>query len=134
MSCCGRSVDQFETARDFRAWAFQIARYEVLKDRTKRKRKCLCFSDALVDELALQAPQLCNDQQRSHGRTCAVVLRSLPPGIAKLLSQRYSSLATCESIAKAIGRPVSWVYNALRRIRQELLDCMARHAKTRREP
>ena len=52
----------------------------------------------------------------------------------EVLSQRYSSLATCESIAKAIGRPVSWVYNSLRRIRQELLDCMARYAKIRGEP
>ena len=54
---------QFETARGFRPWAFQIARYEVMKYRTKRKRKCLCFSDALVDELALEATQLRTDQQ-----------------------------------------------------------------------
>ena len=123
---------QFETVRDFRAWAFQIARYKVLEHRAQRKRKCLCFSDALVDELALQAPHYAKvDNDLIDGlRRCVAQLAARD---RELLSQRYSSLTSCESIAKAIGRPVRWVYNGLSRIRRELLDCMARYANTWRE-
>jgi RNA polymerase sigma-70 factor, ECF subfamily len=123
---------QFDAARDFRAWAFQIARYKLLKYRERRKRKCLLFSDALVDQLALQAPDYTkNDDDLMDGlRHCVAQLAASD---RDLLSQRYSLMATCEAIAKAIGRPVRWVYNALNRIRQELFDCMARHANTRSE-
>ena len=124
--------DQFEAVKDFRAWAFQIARYKVLQHRSQRKRKCPCFSDALVDELALQAPHYAtadNDLMDGLDRCIAqLVARD-----RELLRQRYSSMASCESIAKAIGRPVRWVYKALNRIRQELLDCMAQYTNPRIE-
>jgi RNA polymerase sigma-70 factor, ECF subfamily len=124
---------QFDVARDFRPWAFQVARYEVLKYRTKRKRKCLCFSDALVDELALQAPAYAavDDDFIEDMRRCVA---QLPATDREVLNRRYSSEAPCESIAEAVGRPVRWVYKALSRIRRELLDCMARHTNARREP
>jgi RNA polymerase sigma-70 factor, ECF subfamily len=125
--------NRFETGRDFRPWAFQVARYEVLKYRTKRRTKCLCFSDALVDELALEA----NDYPPSNNDSIDEMRRCIDQLAARdreVLSQRYSSMVTCENIATACGRPVTWVYNALRRIRQELLACMARYASVRRGP
>jgi RNA polymerase sigma-70 factor, ECF subfamily len=124
---------QFDTTKDFRAWAFQFARNKLMQHRDQRKRKCVCFSDAMVDELALQAPQyLQADSDLVHGlRRCVA---ELTVSDRRLLSQRYSPLATCESIAKAVGHPVTWVYNSLRRIRRELLDCISRHGTSRREP
>ena len=123
---------EFDTARDFRAWAFQIARYKLLKYQAKRKRKFVSFSDALVDQLAIQAPDYTKaDNDLMDGlRHCVAQLAASDH---ELLSQRYSLMTTCETIAKAIGRPVRWVYNALNRIRQELHDCMAQYANTRRE-
>ena len=124
--------NQFDPATDFRAWAFQIARYKLMEHRARRGPKCLCFSDALIDELGVQALQ------------CAVVDNELMDGLRRciaelaardreLLSRRYSSPTTCAGIAEQIGRTVTWVYNALRRIRRELLDCVARYAGTGRE-
>jgi RNA polymerase sigma-70 factor, ECF subfamily len=133
MLFCGGKRRQFETGRGFRPWAFQIARYEVLKYRAKRKRGCLCFSDALVDELAIAAgnyPSL-NDDSLDEMRRC---VEQLAARDREVLSHRYSSMEPCENIAKVVGRPVTWVYNALRRIRKELLDCMARYVNVRREP
>ena len=123
---------QFETGTNFRAWAFQIARYKLLQHQAQRERKCLCFSDALVDELSLQALSCDepNDDLVGDLRRC---LADLAPKDRDLIVQRYSSLATCESIARAIGRPVRWVYKALSRVRRELLDCIARYSTTRRE-
>jgi RNA polymerase sigma-70 factor, ECF subfamily len=125
--------EQFEAGRDFRAWAFQFARNKLLQHRDQHKRKCVCFSAVLIDELAIQAPQYANaDNDLIDGlRRCIAELAAWD---RDLLSQRYTSLATCESIAKAIGRPVRWVYKALSRIRRELLECMTRCANTWREP
>jgi RNA polymerase sigma-70 factor, ECF subfamily len=123
---------RFEMGTDFRAWAFQIARYELSEHRAKRKRSGLCFSDALVDELAIHVPRYthADEDLMDDLRRCVAQLAARD---RELLDQRYSSRATCDSIAKAISRPVRWVHNALSRIRQELRDCITRNAHARRE-
>jgi RNA polymerase sigma-70 factor, ECF subfamily len=119
--------------RDFRAWAFQIARYKVLEHRAQRKRKGLSFSDALVDELALQSPRYAdpNSELMAELERC---VEQLTAKDQELLHHRYSLLTDCENIAKAFGRPVRWVYNSLSRIRRELFDCAIRHVNLWRGP
>lgn len=125
--------DQFDMSRDFRAWAFQFARNKLLQHRDQRRRKCACFSETLVDELALHAPRYANADNEliDDLRRC---IAELTAGDRELLCQRYSSSESCDSIATSFGRPVRWVYKALSRIRRELLECMARHAEAWREP
>jgi RNA polymerase sigma-70 factor (ECF subfamily) len=124
---------EFDLSREFRPWAFQIARYEVLKYRTKSQRKCICFSDAFVDELALQAPDYAaiDADLIEEMRRCVA---QLPARDREILGRRYTSLASCDAIAETVGRPVRWVYKALSRIRAELLDCVARHSEARSKP
>lgn len=123
---------QFETGRDFRPWAFQVARHKVSEHRAQHKRGCIRFSDVLIDELALQSPQCAkvDSNLTDDLRRCVA---QLPTRDRELLDQRYSSLASCESIAEAVGRPIRWVYNSLNRIRQELMDCMAQHTNAWRD-
>jgi len=124
--------DQFIGGTDFRAWAFQIARYKLLQHQSRNKRQGLSFSESMVDELALQAAVSLNTDEDPIGelRKC---LAKLPPKDRALILQRYAPLATCESIAAAIGRPIRWVYKSLSRIRRELLDCIAKYSTTRRD-
>ncbi len=124
--------EQFLCGTDFRAWAFQIARYKLLQHQTRNKRQGISFSESMVDELALQAAGCfdADDDPIGELRQC---LAKLPPKDRELILQRYAPLATCESIAAAIGRPIRWVYKSLSRIRRELLDCIARYSTTRRE-
>ena len=123
--------EQFESGTDFRAWAFQIARYKLLQHHTQNKRQGLSFSESLVDELAIQASSCLtvDDDPIGELRQC---LAKLPPKDRELILQRYAPLATCESIAAAVGRPFRWVYRSLSRIRRELIDCVTRYSTTRR--
>jgi RNA polymerase sigma-70 factor (ECF subfamily) len=122
--------EQFKRQTNFLAWAFQIARYKLL-EQLQRKQKSVCFSDAFIDELAVQASHCVETSELlDELHRC---LTRLPPADYALVSQRYSTQATCEKIADAIGRPVRWVYKALARIREELLDCIAHSSDTRRD-
>jgi RNA polymerase sigma-70 factor, ECF subfamily len=123
---------QFDSGRDFRPWAFQIARHKISEHRAQHKRSCVRFSDALIDELALQSPQCAkvDSDLTDDLRRC---IAQLPARDRELLNQRYSLASSCERIAEAVGRPIRWVYNALNRIRQELMDCVAQHTSAWRD-
>jgi RNA polymerase sigma-70 factor, ECF subfamily len=119
---------EFEAGRAFRPWAFQIARYKIAEHRAQHQRKGISFSDALIDELTLQAPPCAeiDSDLKDDLRRCVARLAARD---RDLLNQRYSALASCEMIAKAMGRPVRWVYNTLNRVRQELMDCMGQYTE-----
>lgn len=123
---------QFDASKEFRPWAFQIARYKVLEHRAQRKRKCVSLSDAVVEELAQKIPQYAEvgGELMEDLRRCIARLAARD---RELLNQRYSASASCDSVAKTFGRPVAWVYKALNRIRQELMDCIVQHQDGRRE-
>ncbi len=116
---------QFQIGTNFRAWAFQIARYKLLQHQAQRQRAGVCFSDALVDELALEMSGSENalEELIDELRRCVALL---PAKDRELIGRRYAPRATCYSVAQALGRPVRWVYKAVSRIRKALLECILR--------
>ena len=123
---------QFQMGTNFRAWAFQIAQYKLLQKQVQRRRVCVCFSEALVDELVLQASH-CDDtfdELIDDLRSC---IAALSPQDRDLIVKRYGPHATCEGIALAIGRPVRWVYKAVNRIRKTLLECILQRTEGRED-
>jgi RNA polymerase sigma-70 factor (ECF subfamily) len=120
---------QFDRDLEFRPWAFQIARYKVSEYRVQHKRKGICFSDSLIDELALQAPQFADVESELSVKLIGC-LAQLTARDREILDQRYAMLTSCETIADTLGRPVRWVYNALNRIRRELFECVTRDSNT----
>ena len=124
--------DELEAIDNLRAWIFQIVRYKVLEYRTRHKRKCVPFSNDLLEQLASHAPQhvTMNDDLIHELRRCVAQLSAKDRNI---LNQRYSKLISCENIADVTGRPIRWVYNTLNRIRQNLLDCVTRQVRERNE-
>ncbi len=117
--------EQFRIDSNFRAWAFQIARYKVLQHAAHRAKACVRFSDVLVDELAAEADRRQGelDSMASRLHDC---LNALSAGDRDLIRKRYSPRATGESVAAELGRPVRWVYRAVSRIRKLLFDCVNR--------
>ena len=49
-----QKAGEYDHNGHFQAWAFKIARYQVMKHTTKRKRSKICFSNDIVENVAAE--------------------------------------------------------------------------------
>ena len=96
-----RHSDQYALGTNFTAWAYSIAHYQVLTYRKHHARSRLCFSDALVEQLASSPVEVNQPPGQRRG------LRGL---VAKL-SEQDRLLVDCgragrtvQSVAEKVGR------------------------------
>lgn len=115
----------FRPEGDFRAWAFGIARYEVLAWRRDKGRDRLVLDDDIVEQLAEETaedePRL--QEQRVALETC---LKKMDVAQRELLIRAYEAGASIQLVARQSGRTVAGFYQWLHRIRRLLLDCIKR--------
>ena len=123
--------DQFQPGTNFRAWAFQIARYKLQQRRARHRRESVGFSDALTELLSLDmaGQDQTFDDLILDLRDC---MAKLSPLDRELIGNRYGPDGDCGRVAQSVGRPVRWVYKALNRIRKTLLDCIVDRAESRK--
>ena len=114
---------KFESAQDFKRWAFGVARLEVLKFLQNRRRDRHVFNDELVNRLADEAVVMeqrhCT--QREALETC---LQKLPPVQRELVLGAYAKDTRMDDLAAQRGQTAMSLYKALHRIRQALLECV----------
>lgn len=117
--------DTFREDGDFRAWAFGVARYEVLAWLRDKGRDRLVLDEEVVvklaDESAADEPRL--EQQREALEHC---MGKVPAGQRALLMRAYQPDARIQEVARGSGRSVAGFYQWLHRMRRMLLDCMRR--------
>jgi RNA polymerase sigma-70 factor (ECF subfamily) len=120
-----QKFDEFEPGSNFLAWAMSVARFQVQHFRRQKKHNVLHFSDSFQDLLAAdtvaESARLGDLQQLLAG-----CVQKLPQADRDLFALRYSTQATTTSLADRLGRPASTIYNAVRRIRRALADCVKR--------
>ncbi len=118
--------DRFEAGSNFGAWAFQIARYEVMRQRNRTKRlRRMIFSDELLQLLAdadADAPEDPN------ARLAALdhCLDKLSETQRKLVHARYTPGCSLEKHAMETGRSPGSLRMALLRVRDALKDCVTK--------
>jgi RNA polymerase sigma-70 factor (ECF subfamily) len=115
--------DRFELGSNFIAWAFQIARYEVhrQRDRTKRFSR-IVFSEKIVSLLAeMDAPDDSEDELMTALDGC---LNKLTDTQRKLVKERYTPGHSLEQHATDTGRSAGSLRIALLRIRETLKSCI----------
>lgn len=117
----------FVPGTNFRAWAFAIARFEVLNHRKKQARDArLRFSDELesiiADDDALPAGSLLSMQDSL--RHCLMKMRDKD---RQLLMHRYASSGTLLEFADQSGRSSGGLKVTLHRLRNALSECINRH-------
>jgi RNA polymerase sigma-70 factor (ECF subfamily) len=120
-----QKFDQFDSARDFRKWAFGVARYEALKYLRDRARDRHVFDDTLVQRLAEDAAAA--DQKHEAQREALdQCLRKLPAAQREIVLAAYTKGARMDSLAAGRGQTAMSLYKMLHRIRQALLECVRR--------
>ena len=116
---------EFREGGDFRAWAFGVARYEVLAWLRDRGRDRMVLDEEVVAKLAEETaehePVL--EEQRVALERC---LEKVAPEQRGLLMEAYQSGARIQKVAAESGRTVAGFYQWLHRMRRLLLDCVQR--------
>ncbi|WP_237226177.1 sigma-70 family RNA polymerase sigma factor [Rubinisphaera sp. JC750] len=118
----------FELGTNFKAWAFAIARFEVLNYRKQQARDArLVFGPDLEQTIANEIEQKTFLEERQEAlRAC---MKDLRPRDRELLTQRYANSATLEDYAQEVGRSVNGLKVTLHRLRSALLECMKRRLR-----
>jgi RNA polymerase sigma-70 factor, ECF subfamily len=116
---------RFELGTNFVAWSFQIANFEVLKYRDKKRSNRLVFSGELLEVIAQESEEQEDDLdlRRAALQEC---LRSLRAADRELIQQRYQPGNTGEGVARQLDRPINSVYQSIGRIRKTLFECINR--------
>ena len=116
---------EFDATRDFRKWAFGVARYEALGFLRDRVRDRHVFDDALVNKLADDASAA---EQRHEGQREALeaCLQKLPEPQRALVLTAYAKGTRMDELAVQRGQTAMSLYKLLHRIRQTLLECVRR--------
>lgn len=125
--------DDFALGTNFKAWAFSVARYEVLNYRKRQARDArLVFSEELEETFAeeLSARNDGAEQQHQALKRC---LEKLRPQDRELLMHRYAKAGTLSEFAAQAGRSVGGLKVTLHRLRNALLECMQRQSNAREE-
>jgi len=117
--------DHFEPGTNFFAWSCQIAKYEVLKYRDRRRRDRHLFSDEFVRQVASDSLEQ-TDEMEQRRESLVACLEKLRPGDRELIKQRYAPGESGKSVAELLDRPANSVYQSLSRIRRTLLECINR--------
>jgi RNA polymerase sigma-70 factor (ECF subfamily) len=117
--------DTFEEGGDFRAWAFGVARFEVLAWMRDRGRDRLVLDEEAVARIAEEAsadePRL--QRQREALEQC---MQKVPAAQRGLLMLAYQEDASIQEVARQSGRSTAGFYQWLHRMRRLLLDCIRR--------
>ena len=116
---------EFDAARDFRKWAFGVARYEVLAYLRDQARDRHVFDDELMSRLADETvrAERRHEIQREALEAC---LQKLPETRRSLVLAAYAKGTRMDELAAQRGQTAMSLYKLLHRIRQVLLDCVRR--------
>src|SRR5450432_386076 len=116
---------EFDATRDFRRWAFGVARVEVLKFRRDKVRDRHVFDDELVGKLA-EAAATAGSRHEAQREALDACLQKLSGSQRALVLAAYAKGTRMDELAAQRGQTVMSLYKLLQRIRQALLECVQR--------
>jgi RNA polymerase sigma-70 factor, ECF subfamily len=120
-----RKFGELASEDDFRAWAFTVARYEVLAWRRDKARDRLVFDDDTLQRIAEKSSSLADhlDARREALEHC---LAKLPDDQRELVRRAYAPETRMDQLARQLGRTAMSLYKSLHRIRMTLVECTRR--------
>jgi RNA polymerase sigma-70 factor len=118
---------EFEGGGDFTAWAFGVARREVLHSRRSAARSRLVLTDDLSERLGAKLASVAKklDERRAFLRYC---IGKLPEASRHAVEMKYKRGLPTAALAEALGVTANAVRITLCRERRALADCLRRSA------
>ena len=126
-------ADQFQPGTNFIAWAFQIARYEVLKAVRNANSRGLNFNINLIEQLAGESTSQASSIE-SEMRALSHCLEKLPAQSRTLIASRYERGASVNALAASHNQKPNTIAKALHRIRMQLFECIQRRLASEEGP
>jgi RNA polymerase sigma-70 factor (ECF subfamily) len=119
---------KFESAENFRAWSFGVARKVVARHMRSRARDRHVFDDELAEKLAEDTLRLSevHHVQRDALEHC---LEGLKPEHRDLLLSAYSKGVKMDELARRRGQSPMSLYKWLHRVRMALFECVQRRVR-----
>ena len=119
---------EFEPRTNFIAWAFQIARFRVMKAQSQHKRAEDRFSDAVLEALAASAPEESFDESKL--AALPACLQRLAPQARRIVDLFYEHEHRPQEIARLVNWTPSAVSVALSRARRFLRECIEQQLRS----
>ena len=120
-----RQSREFRPGSNFKAWAFRVAHFQVMAFRQRQIRDRLVFEDDLMDVLASAARET-DEVFDARQELLTGCLAKLAPPHREMVRRRYSEGHSLSAIARDRDMTPNAVMQALFRIRQSLMQCVAR--------
>lgn len=123
-----KSADKYDPAKNFTAWAYKVARFQLMAHMKKYKRNRLVFDEELLDLVAEDAEE---DAERLEDmrKVLNICLSKLPEKQRSLIASRYEGNASIKSVAEAFQRSEGAITQSLFRIRSALMKCVEEEMK-----
>lgn len=114
--------NQIDASKSFRAWAYKIAKFQVMAHRTKAARSKICFSNDLTEQLA--------DEFVDHNKLALqrealnACYSKLPNHMSTIAELRYKKELSLNEISKITKRSLGSVSATMYRIRSNIKNCI----------
>ncbi len=118
--------DREDPERDFRPWAFGVAKYQVLAWRRDVARDRLVLASDTIELLAEDSDATADQLEREREAIVRHCLAELAPDQRQAIAAMYRPGTSAKNLAAQFGRSVGAFYQWLHRIRQQLSDCAQR--------
>lgn len=113
---------EYQSDKDFGAWACTIAHYLVLAHRKRTQREQARQSDQFIEAVANATKDLATQPSRFH--FLSQCLQLLEAGNRDLVRQFYAGEESVEQLARRTGRSAAAIYKSVARIRHWLHKCI----------
>ena len=117
-----KKASEYDPDGHFQAWAFKIARFQVMKYLTKQKRSKIHFSTEIIEEVA--AEEFDSQRVAVVQKALAICYELLPENMKVIANLRFKQDFSLKIISDKVNRPMGAISSTLYRIRQKLSDCV----------
>lgn len=117
-----RKAEEYDPQGHFQGWAFKIARFQVMKHQTNRKRSKIHFSTEIIEDVA--AEEFDKKKILVVQKALSLCYDELPKRMRIIAELRFKKNKSLKYISEAVNRPIGAISSTLYRIRHKLVDCV----------